>query len=100
MLKNAMALTREELLRVATLARLRLAPQEEEQLVNQLDNILQYMEKLNQIDTKEIEPFIHTVDPANSLREDCVTNQPSAEGILANAPARKETFFQVPKILE
>lgn len=100
MLKNAMALTREELLRVATLARLRLAPQEEEQLVNQLDNILQYMEKLNQIDTKEIEPFIHTVDPANSLREDCVTNPPNAESILANAPARKETFFQVPKILE
>jgi len=95
-----MALTHEELLGVATLARLRLTPTEEEQLANQLDKILQYMAKLSQVDTKDIEPFIHTVDPANSLREDRVTNQPNAEGILANAPARKETFFQVPKILE
>jgi len=95
-----MPLTREELRSVATLARLRLTPQEEEQLTNQLDKILHYMEKLSQLDTKEIEPYIHTVDPANSLREDCVTNQPNAEGILANAPATKETFFKVPKILE
>jgi aspartyl-tRNA(Asn)/glutamyl-tRNA(Gln) amidotransferase subunit C len=100
MLKTAMALTREELLRVASLARLRLTPPEEEQLANQLDKILQYMEKLSQLDTKEIEPFTHEVDPVNSLREDRVINQPNAEGILANAPAKKETFFQVPKILE
>jgi len=95
-----MPLTREELRSVANLARLRLTPQEEEQLTNQLDKILQYMEKLSQLDSKQIEPFIHTVDPAYSLREDCVTNQPNAEGILDNAPATKETFFQVPKILE
>jgi aspartyl-tRNA(Asn)/glutamyl-tRNA(Gln) amidotransferase subunit C len=95
-----MALTRDEVQRVATLARLRLTPEEEACLADQLDRILQYMEKLNQLDTGEVEPFAHTVDPMNALREDTVTNQPNADALLANAPAREETFFQVPKILE
>ena len=100
MLKNLMALTREDVQRVATLARLRLTPEEEERLTEQLDRILQYMEKLGQLDTREVEPFTHVVDPVNALRADTVTNQPNAEALLANAPAKEDTFFQVPKILE
>ena len=100
MLETPMALSREELQRVAALARLRLTPDDEKQLANQLDKILQYMEKLEQADTQGIEPFTHKLDAVNSLREDKVTNQPNVEGILANAPSRKDSFFQVPKILE
>lgn len=100
MLKILMALTREDVQRVAILARLRLNPAEEERLTKQLDNILRYMEKLNQLDTSGVEPFSHAVDLVNVLREDKVTNQPDAEALLANAPAKDETFFRVPKILE
>jgi aspartyl-tRNA(Asn)/glutamyl-tRNA(Gln) amidotransferase subunit C len=100
MLKILMALTREDVQRVAILARLRLNPAEEERLTEQLDNILRYMEKLNQLDTSGVEPFSHAVDLVNVLREDNVTNQPDAEALLANAPEKDETFFRVPKILE
>jgi aspartyl-tRNA(Asn)/glutamyl-tRNA(Gln) amidotransferase subunit C len=95
-----MELTREEVQRVALLARLRLLPEEVEQLTDQLRNILQYMEQLGQLDTSEVEPFTHAVDISNPLREDIVSNTPNADAILANAPAKLETFFRVPKIIE
>ena len=100
MLKILMALAREDVQRAAILARLRLNPAEEERLTEQLDNILRYMEKLNQLDTSGVEPFSHVVDLVNVSREDDVTNQPDAEALLANAPEKDETFFRVPKILE
>ena len=95
-----MELTREEVYRVALLARLRLLPEEVEQLTEQLRNILQYMEQLGQLDTSEVEPFTHAVNISNPLREDIVSNTPNADAILANAPAKSETFFRVPKIIE
>jgi aspartyl-tRNA(Asn)/glutamyl-tRNA(Gln) amidotransferase subunit C len=58
------------------------------------------MDKLNQIDTANVELFSHGNDSNNALREDKVTNQPNAEALLANAPDRDATFFKVPKILE
>jgi aspartyl-tRNA(Asn)/glutamyl-tRNA(Gln) amidotransferase subunit C len=95
-----MPLTGKEVQQIAILARLRLTPEEEARLTEQLDNILRYMEKLNQLDTSGIEPFNHIGDVINPLREDIVTNQPNAEALLANAPAKENTFFQVPKIIE
>ena len=100
MLKNVMKLSREEVQRVATLARLRLTSAEESRLAEQLDKILQYMEKLNQLDTSEVEPFTHAVDVVNAWREDTVTNQSEKEALLANAPAAEGGFFKVPKIIE
>jgi aspartyl-tRNA(Asn)/glutamyl-tRNA(Gln) amidotransferase subunit C len=98
--KNLMKLTREEVHRVAMLARLQLMPEDEERLTEQLDKILRYVGKLNQLDTSGIEPFTHAVDITNPMREDAVTNEPSAEVLLANAPAQENNFFQVPKIIE
>jgi aspartyl-tRNA(Asn)/glutamyl-tRNA(Gln) amidotransferase subunit C len=98
--KNVMRLTGKEVQQIAMLARLRLTAEEERRLTEQLDNILQYMEKLNQLDISAIEPFSHVADMTNPMREDIVTNQPSAEALLANAPAKEDTFFQVPKIIE
>ena len=95
-----MKLTRAEVQRVAQLARLRLITEEESELIEQLDNILGYMDKLNQIDTANVEPFSHASDNNNAFREDKVTNQPNADALLANAPDRDATFFKVPKILE
>ena len=95
-----MKLTREEVRHVATLARLRLTSEEEDRFTEQLDNILQYMEKLNRLDTSKVEPFTHAVDISHTLREDKVTNRPDTEALLANAPDRDQTFFKVPKIIE
>ena len=95
-----MKLTREEVQRVAMLARLRLTPEEEERLTEQLSNILLYVGKLNQLDTSGIEPFTHIVGMANTMREDAITNEPNANDLLANAPEQENHFFQVPKIIE
>ena len=95
-----MELTREEVQRVALLAQLRLMPEELEQLTDQLQNILLYMEKLSELDISEIEPFTHAVNVSNMFREDIVSNNPNTDAILANAPAKSKTFFRVPKIIE
>jgi len=95
-----MKLTREDVQRVAVLARLRLTPEEETRLTEQLDHILAYMEKLTELDTSEVEPFNHSVEAVNALRPDKVTNRPDADAVLANAPDRDNTFFKVPKIIE
>lgn len=95
-----MKLTREEVQRVALLARLELSPEEENLLTEQLDKILQYMEALDKVDTASVEPLAHAVDIVNAFREDRVTNEPRPEKLLANAPAKERTFFKVPKIIE
>ena len=95
-----MTLTRQEIQKVATLARLHLTAEEEESLTEQLDAILRYMEKLNQLDTSRVEPFTHAVDVVNAFREDKVTNHPNAHALLVNAPDKDRTFFKVPKIIE
>ena len=95
-----MKITAEEVDRIAVLARLRLTAEEKSHLVRQLDNILEYMDKLNQLDTAQIEAFSHRVDTMPVLRDDVVTNQPDTEALLANAPDRDGTFFKVPKIIE
>ena len=95
-----MKLTREEVRKVATLARLHLTAEEEESLTEQLDAILRYMEKLDQLDISGVGPFTHAVDVVNAFREDKVTNHPNAEALLANAPDKDQTFFKVPKIIE
>lgn len=95
-----MKLTREQVQHIALLARLRLTPAEEATFTAQLDRILAYMEKLNELETANVLPFSQAIDGANALREDAVTNQPDPESLLANAPERDGTFFKVPKIIE
>jgi aspartyl-tRNA(Asn)/glutamyl-tRNA(Gln) amidotransferase subunit C len=95
-----MKITREEVERVALLARLQLSPEEENQLTEQLDKILGHMEKLQRLDTENVEPLAHVVDIVNAFREDRVVNEPQPEKLLANAPAREKTFIKVPKIIE
>jgi aspartyl-tRNA(Asn)/glutamyl-tRNA(Gln) amidotransferase subunit C len=95
-----MKLTRDHVQRVAALARLRLSAEEESHLTEELDKILQYMAKLEQLDTSGVEPMVHAVDIVHPLREDKVSNRPNPQAILANAPARHDNFFRVPKIIE
>ena len=85
---------------MATLARLDLTPDEQEQLAGQLDRILEYMDKLNELDTGGVEPMSHAVDVVNVLRPDRAVNEPRTEALLSNAPARDDDFLSVPKIIE
>ena len=95
-----MKLSRESVQRIATLARLRLTADEESEITGQLDRILSYMDKLNELDTSNIELFNHDIDNLSALREDKLTNQPNTDALLANAPDRDGNFFKVPKIIE
>jgi len=95
-----MKLSPEQLREIALLARLRLTPQEEARLSTDLDSILRYMDKLNQLNTEHVAPFKHTITGISAFREDSVTNPPDPELVLANAPDRDGTFFKVPKIIE
>ena len=85
---------------MAILARLDLTPDEQEQLAGQLDRILEYMDKLNELDTDGVEPMSHAVEVVNVLRPDRAVNEPRTEALLSNAPAQDDDFLSVPKIIE
>ncbi len=70
------------------------------QFTGQLGAILEYVEKLNQLDTSKVEPLAHCLPISNCLREDEIKQSLGTEKTLANAPDKDEQFFIVPKILE
>ena len=94
-----MALTRDEVLHVANLARLTLAPAEIELFTRQLNDILAYVEKLQELDTEGVEPLAHVIPVFNVFREDAVSQGLDRESALDNAPAREEGAFVVPRII-
>lgn len=95
-----MKITREEVEHVARLARLGLSEEERERMRAQLDAILTYIDKLNQLDTTGVEPTSHVIPITNVFREDKIWTSLSQDEALANAPDRQEAFFRVPRILE
>ena len=85
---------------VAHLARLSLTPEEEQKLGGQLKNILGYIDKLNELDVREVEPTAHAVPLVNVTRADEILPSISNEEALRNAPAKVNGLFMVPKIVE
>jgi len=94
-----MALTRDEVLHVADLARLRLAPAEIERFTRQLNDILAYMEKLQELDTEGVLPLAHVMPVFNVFREDQVREGLERQTALDNAPAQEEGAFLVPRVI-
>jgi aspartyl-tRNA(Asn)/glutamyl-tRNA(Gln) amidotransferase subunit C len=90
----------EQVKQVGKLARLALNEAEIAQFATQLSAILEYMEKLNQLDTADVEPLAHCLPINNCFREDVVKPSLGTEKTLENAPQRDRQFFKVPKILE
>ena len=86
--------------KVAKLSRLDLSEAEIEEFTGQLSAILDYVEKMNEVDTAGVEPLAHCLPISNVLREDCVKESLGTEKTLANAPRRDNEFFKVPKILD
>ena len=85
---------------VAKLARLDLTDEEVARFSTQLSAILDYLEKLNELDTDSVEPLAHCLPIHNIFREDVVTESLDTELALENAPQHFENFFKVPKILD
>ena len=86
--------------KVAKLARLDLTEAEIEEFTGQLGAILEYVEKMNELDTAAVEPLAHCLPIHNVFRADEVRESLGTEQTLANAPQRDGPFFKVPKILE
>lgn len=95
-----MKITREQIEHVARLARLELTEAEKETFTGQMDAILAYVDKLNELDTSGITPTSHAVPMENAFREDMVTESFSTDKALLNAPDRSDNFFRVPKVIE
>ncbi len=86
--------------KVAKLSRLELTEAEIEEFTGQLSAILDYMEKMNELDTADVQPLAHCLPISNRFREDSIKESLGTEKTLANAPQRDGEFFKVPKILE
>jgi len=85
---------------IALLARLELSEDEKDLFSRQLGSIIQYIEKLNELDTGSVKPTAHVLPLHNVFREDEVQPSLPREMALQNAPARNEQFYRVPKIIE
>jgi aspartyl-tRNA(Asn)/glutamyl-tRNA(Gln) amidotransferase subunit C len=85
---------------VARLARLALTPEEEVKFQSQLDNILGYIAKLNELDVSNVEPTAHAVPLVNVVRPDQARPSMAHEEAMKNAPAQLNGLFLVPKIVE
>jgi aspartyl-tRNA(Asn)/glutamyl-tRNA(Gln) amidotransferase subunit C len=93
-------LTRDDVLKVARLARLKLTDAEIDDYTEKLGSVLAYVALLNEIDTEEVEPMVHAVELSNVFRADEVTPSLPRDAALANAPKTDGQFFLVPQILD
>lgn len=95
-----MKLTTSEVEYVAKLARLDVTDTEKEKFTAQLNDILLYIDKLNELDTAGITPMTHAIAVTNAFREDTVRASLGTEKALANAPDARGEFFRVPKVID
>jgi aspartyl-tRNA(Asn)/glutamyl-tRNA(Gln) amidotransferase subunit C len=93
-------LSSQEVEYVAHLARLEITDKEKEKFTAQLNDILLYIDKLNELNTKGVEPMSHAIAVTNAFREDNIVNSIGTEKSLANAPDARGEFFRVPKVID
>jgi aspartyl-tRNA(Asn)/glutamyl-tRNA(Gln) amidotransferase subunit C len=95
-----MKITRKEVEHVAHLARLEIKEEDKEKFTEQLSAILTYVEKLNELDTKEVEPTSHVLPIENVFKEDVAGESISTDRALENSPEKEQNHFKVPKIVD
>ncbi len=86
--------------KLANLARLQFDNMEKAGIKSDLQKMIQFVEKLNELDTTGVQPLLHMSDNVNVLREDEVKGSISREEGLRNAPLHDEQFFKVPKVIK
>ncbi len=94
-----MKISKEEVLHVAKLARLSFSEKEIGIFTHQLNQILIYMEKLNEVDTSKIEPTYHALEITNVFREDDIKPSLDKEKVLSNAPKKDRDMIVVPRVI-
>ena len=95
-----MSVDKDTVKRVAHLARIAVSDAEAESLKAELNTILGFVEQLNEVDVTGIEPMTAVVPMKMKMRDDVVTDGDIADKVVANAPARSDRFFAVPKVVE
>jgi aspartyl-tRNA(Asn)/glutamyl-tRNA(Gln) amidotransferase subunit C len=94
-----MAVTKKDVEKIAELARLKFSEEELENFTPQMNEILSYMDKLNELDTENVKPLSHPVEQTNVFREDELKPSISTEEAIKNAPSKGEHHFKVPKVI-
>ena len=94
-----MSVSIDEVKYIAELARLNFAEGDLQQLANELNSILTYMEKLDELDTSEVEPMTHVLDVKNVFRNEGVHQRITHDEALKNAPDADSEYFRVPKVI-
>jgi aspartyl-tRNA(Asn)/glutamyl-tRNA(Gln) amidotransferase subunit C len=94
-----MSVTAKDVAYIADLAKLRFTEEETIVMTSELNNILHYIDKLNEVDTEGVEPLSSIHDQTNVLREDVELPALSTDEVLKNAPDRQDRFFKVPKVI-
>lgn len=94
-----MRITKKDVEHVALLSRLDLTEEEKEAYTKQLNSIIDYMNKINELDTEGVEPTAHVLPIYNVMREDEVGESLDREKVLKNAPEKEDGQFKVPRIV-
>ena len=94
-----MSISLEEVEHIAKLARLQLTDEEKKRFQVELGKILEYFDQLKKLDTEKVPPMTHAVPIENVLREDQAKPSLPVEEALQNAPEKKDSYFQVPKVV-
>lgn len=95
-----MSVTKQDVQKVARLARIALPEDQVEPMTNELNGILNWIEQLGEVDVEGVEPMTSVVETSLPMREDVVTDGNIADKVLANAPKTEDGFFVVPKVVE
>lgn len=95
-----MVIDKETVDKVAHLARLELADDEKAKMMDDMGRILDFMAKLNEVDTSGVEPLVYMTDEINVLREDIIKQEITHQEALQNAPKHDDNYFLVAKVIE
>ncbi|PID60699.1 MAG: Asp-tRNA(Asn)/Glu-tRNA(Gln) amidotransferase GatCAB subunit C [Ignavibacteriae bacterium] len=94
-----MSVTKDEVKKIAELARLEFKEDEIKNFTDEMNKILTYVEKLNELDTSNVEPLSHPIENTNVFREDKIHQSTPTEDALKNAPDSTSEHFKVPKVI-
>lgn len=95
-----MSVTKDEVKHIAKLAKLEFNDEEINKYTDDLNEILGYVDKLNELDTEDVEPLSHPIEGSNVFREDKLKKSVDTEDALKNAPKSTSEYFKVPKVIK
>lgn len=96
--KKSRILTRKEVEHIAELAKITLTEDEKELFTGQLERILEYFRKIDELDLEGVEPTTHTMDTSNVFRDDVEKESLPPDEVLANAPEKEDRYFKAPRV--